>query len=87
MWLLTKVIERDVPFMTNVLGTLQNFYIHNILPEVLTKKIENSASKYLMDRKTNCNVSRYSIFCDSEKCKWKWFHLPCVNLKRVPRNN
>ena len=22
--------------------------------------------------------------CDSAKCKWEWFHLSCVNLRRVP---
>ena len=38
-------IERDVQFMTNVLRKLQNFYIKNILPEVLTCKIDNSAPK------------------------------------------
>ena len=27
------------------------------------------------------------IGCDSEKCKWEWFHLSCVNLKWVPKNN
>ena len=30
-------IEKDVQFMTNVLGTLQSSYIQNILPEILTK--------------------------------------------------
>ena len=29
-------IERDDPFMINVLETLQNFCIQNILPEVVT---------------------------------------------------
>ena len=46
-----------------------------------------------MDRKTNCNVSaivcihKMKIGCDSEKSKWKWFHLQHGNLKQVPRNN
>ena len=30
-------IEKDVQFMTNVLGTLQSSYIQNILPEILTR--------------------------------------------------
>ena len=42
MWLFITKIERDVQFMTNVLETLQNFYTQDILPEVLTRKIENS---------------------------------------------
>ena len=40
-WLHITEIEKDVQLMTNVLGTLQNFYIKNIfiLSEVLTRKI------------------------------------------------
>ena len=45
LWLHITEIERDFQLMANVLGTLQNFYIQNILPEVLTRKIENSAPK------------------------------------------
>ena len=54
---------------------LQNFYIQNILTEVLTRKIENSAPKIFDEQKDKlycfCN-SPYSshetwISCDSEK--------------------
>ena len=55
-----KEIERNVQFMTNVLGTLQNFHIHNILPEVLTRKIENSAPKIFDGQK-----DKLYYFCDS----------------------
>ena len=81
--------------MINIVGTLQNFYIQNILPEVLTRKIENSTPKIFVGQKDKlycfCD-SPYSsdetwTHCDSKKCKWEWFHLSCVNLKRVPRNN
>ena len=83
LWLHITEIERDFQFMANVLGTLQNFYIQNILPEVLTRKIENSAPKIFDGQKDKfycfCN-SPYSSYetwigCDSEKCKWEWFHL------------
>ena len=72
--------------MANLLETLQNFYIHNILPEGLTRKIENSAPKIFDGQKDKlycfCN-SPYSsdetwIGCNSEKCKWEWFHLSFV---------
>ena len=95
MWLHITETERDVQFMTNVSGVLQNFYIQNILPEVLTRNIENSTPKIFDGQRDKlycfCN-SPYSsdetwIGCDSEKFKWEWFHLSCVNLKRVPRNN
>ena len=45
MWLHITEIERHVQFMKSVLGTLQNFYMQNILPEVLTRKTKNSAPK------------------------------------------
>lgn len=39
-------IERNDLFMANVLRTLQNYYVQNIMPEGLTRKIEtNSALK------------------------------------------
>ena len=47
-------------FMANVLGTLQNFYIQNILPEVLTRKIENSAPKIFDGQK-----DKLYCFCNS----------------------
>ena len=81
--------------MTNILGTLQNVYIQNILPEVLTRKSENSAPKIFDGQKDKLHCffdNLYSsdetcIGCNSEKCKWERFHLSSVNLKRVPRNN
>ena len=81
--------------MTNVLGTFQSFYIQKILSESLTRKTENSVSKIFDGQKDKlycfCN-SPYSsdetwIGCDSEKCKWEWFHLFRENVTRVPRNN
>ena len=81
--------------MTNVSGTLQNIYIQNILPEVITRKMKNTAPKIFNGQKDKlycfCN-SPYSsdetwIGCHSEKSNWEWFHSSYVNLKRVPRNN
>ena len=46
--------------MTNVLGTLQNFYIQNTLPEVLTSKTENSAPKIFDGQKV-----KFYCFCNS----------------------
>ena len=60
MWLHITEIERDVQFMTNVLGTLQKFYIQNILPELLTRKIENSAPKIFDGQK-----DKQYCFCKS----------------------
>ena len=75
--------------MENILGVLENFYIQDLVPEMFTQKIENLAPKIFDGQKYKlycfCN-SPYSsdeilIDCDSEKCRWEWLHLPCVNLK------
>ena len=61
--------------------------------KVLTRKTENSKIfDGQKDKLYSFCSSPYSsdetwIGCDSEKCEWEWFHLSCVNLKQVPRNN
>ena len=45
MWLHITEIERQNQFLTNVLSALQNLYIQNNLPNVLTRKIENLAAQ------------------------------------------
>ena len=60
MWLHVAEIERDVQFMKNVLEALQTFYIQNILPEFLTRKIENLALKVFDAQK-----DKLYCFCNS----------------------
>ena len=42
-------IERNDLFMANVLRTLQNYYVQNIMPEGLTRKIETSSALKISD--------------------------------------
>ena len=60
MWLHVAEIERDVQFMKNVLEALQTFYIQNILPEFLTREIENLALKVFDAQK-----DKLYCFCNS----------------------
>ena len=59
VWLHITELVRDVQCMTNILITLQNFYI----PEYFARnsctqgKLKTKLQKHLMDRKTNCTVS------------------------------
>ena len=52
--------------MTNILGTLQNVYIQNILPEVLTRKNENSALKIFDGQKDKLHCFFDSLYSSDE---------------------
>ena len=74
---------------------VENFYMKNILPELLARKLENFEKKKLDGEKEKhyryCksiyNEDETWIGCDSVTCKCEWFHLTCVNLKHVPKGN
>ena len=67
----------------------------NILSELLTRKLEDFEKKKFDGEKEKHYCYYKSIYnehetwigCDSETCKWEWFYLTCVNLKRVPKGN
>ena len=67
----------------------------NILPELLTRKLENfekknfdgEKEKHYRYCKSIYNKDETWIGCDSETCKWEWFHLTCINLKGIPKGN
>ena len=92
MWLHITEIERHVQFMKSVLGTLQNFYMQNILPEVLTRKTKNSAPKIFDGLKDELYCFWNGPYSSDETCigygsgKYRG-ELSCVNMKQVPRNN
>ena len=93
-WLNILEIERDI-FIANKLLIAENFYMKNILPELLTRTLENFEKKKVDGEKEKHYCYCESIYnedgtwigCDSETCKWEWFHLTCVSLKRVPKGN
>ena len=60
MWLHITEIERQDQFLTKVLRRLQNLYIQNILPKILTRKIENLAAQ-IFNRQTH----KLYCFCNS----------------------
>ena len=88
-------IERDDIFIANTLLVVEKVCMKNILPELLTRKLENFEKKKFDGEKEKhycyCkniyNEDETWIGCDSDTCKWEWFHLTCFNLKRVPKGN
>lgn len=60
------------------------------------RKHEDSSESSSPDQSTNNNVPIYCICkqpafgdmvgCDNENCEVEWYHYPCVNLTRPPKN-
>ena len=94
-WLHILEIEKDDIFIANKLLVVENFCMKNILPELLTRKLENFEKKKFDEEKEKHYCYCKSIYnkdetwigWDSETCKWEWFHLTCINLKRIPKGN
>lgn len=75
---------------------LESFFEKHIIPELLTRKLENASKDHetlvaIPKRYCICNSEFDSdenwIGCDSEECKWEWFHYSCVNVKRAPKGS
>ena len=100
-WLYCTTVARDDSFIDTMITVIKEFYCKHIIPELLTRKIEcarisvPSPIKATKDQteKLYCFCkSAYTddeiwIGCDSIECKWEWFHLSCVKLKRIPKGN
>ena len=94
-WLYYTLVLKDVPFITSMIHHLKEFYATHIVPELLTRKLENgkmdnsvpSSSDQILYCycNTEYNDQETWIGCDAVSCKWQWFHLDCVNLKRIPK--
>ena len=84
-------VARDHDFISELVLKIEKFWLKYCLPELLThRKLETS--KCTPDRITvvdtvHCfcgqpdNESVGMIGCDSDTCKYKWFHFPCVKIK------
>ena len=94
-WLHILEVERDDIFNANKLLVVENFYMKNMLSELLMRKLEyfenkifdGEKEKYYCYCESIYNEDETWIGCDSETSKWEWFHLTRVNLKRVPKGN
>lgn len=94
-WMYSQTVYRDEYFIDTSLPVLKFFFENYIVPELLTRRLENSDQTLSSDctntEKTFCICnSVYSddenwIGCDAKDCKWEWFHYTCVNVKRAPK--
>ncbi|XP_021362623.1 uncharacterized protein LOC110456300 [Mizuhopecten yessoensis] len=88
-------VQRDNNFINAMIEKLQNFWKLVVLPELLTRKVENSSGILSPSNRITIN-NNDKTFC---VCKTKndnvdmvgcdrcndWFHPSCLKLKRLPK--
>lgn len=96
-WMVYTEVCKDMAFISPMLLKLKEFYLRNVILELLTRKLEQmqEATKPTQEVikhktlycycKSEYNDQETWIGCDSTSCKWEWLHLKCVNLKRIPK--
>ena len=89
-------VKKNQEFCDNLIDRCGNFFFKNILPELITRKLEHedattnpSQQNQLQDQDVwcLCQEPEYGrmIQCANEDCPTVWFHYECVNLRRCPR--
>ena len=99
-WVFYILVSKDIFFISpNAFETERILFTKYCPRATYTRKLEHSVDKaakpaQVMKEKTlycycqtEYNDQETWIGCDSTSCKWAWFHLECVKLKRVPKGN
>ena len=86
----TLRVFRDKNFLEDIVPTLNSFYIKCVLPELLTRRIQDPIVDDGETHEVYCYCQqgedgREMIGCDNTKCKYQWFHFDCVGLSKKPR--
>ena len=86
----TVRVFRDENFLEDIVPTLNSFYIKCVLPELLTRRIQDLIVDDGETHEVYCYCQqgedgREMIGCDNTKCKYQWFHFDCVELSKKPR--
>ena len=89
-------VPRNDVFIQNMIDQVVPFYRRHIIPELLTRHLEKSpkspqATKENAAPKLYCfcqqTESGRMIGCDNKDCRYQWFHMSCVKLKRGPKHS
>ncbi len=94
-WSIMCTVERNEDFISSMIKTLSSFYLKHVIPELLTRCIENGEDKEnaVVANKLYCicqsiyDGEEQWIGCDSTNCKYEWFHFKCAKVKRPPKGN
>ena len=86
-------IEADVEFISNLQQRLTSFWIKYVLPELLTRRLENEKPQTMTKGSKEKSISQTYCVCNStsgnnemvgcDSCD-NWFHPACLKLKRLP---
>ena len=87
-------IVRDESFFDELKPYLNAYFMHLILPALLTGRIDVVQSSRCVSR----NATQQKVFCerggkdvvsmiacDNDKCPIEWFHYKCVGISRKPK--
>ncbi|XP_061703411.1 uncharacterized protein LOC133515122 [Syngnathoides biaculeatus] len=91
-------IPRDDKFISTLLSKCDTFFCDHVLPEVVSRKLENSRPElrdFIPDKELVENVWCYCqeeahgrmIMCDGADCPYTWFHYGCVDIRRKPKGS
>ena len=92
-WLYHVAVEKDSSFITMMLDVLKRFFATAIVPELLTRELEQGLKEPRDNSKDPlycfCNSKHNDretwIGCVAVDCKRQWFHPQCVRIKRLPK--
>jgi len=95
-------VYRDDQFTDSFLPQLRDAWVKHIVPELLTRRISSPSVPSVQPVSTSAvatsdvpydycickkNIGGRMIGCDNSDCQYKWFHLECLKMKRVPRKS
>ena len=79
---LLVTVSRDDELLENLVNDLSVKFVKILLPEIVSRAGDSTENH----RKAYCTCKRPPIACDDPKCQNEWFHYPCVNMTRAPKD-
>jgi hypothetical protein len=97
----TVKVKIDVDFCARLLKKTDNFFFTHVLPELLSRKLENGQTDMLDSLRNDemngdqietwclCQEPEYGrmVTCSNTDCPIQKFHYECVNIRRCPRGD
>ena len=80
-------IYKDFAFIDKLFRKLTSFYVEHVLPELLTRHIQEPRS---CESDTHlycfCQEQEHGdmIECENTDCQYQWFHFSCIGINQAP---
>ena len=82
--LLTRSIQKQSSISSGLAGVADSSSVAQQLAPSTSVAASDVPYEYCICRK---DVGGRMIGCDNSECQYKWFHLQCIKMKRVPRKS